>query len=372
MLQLIPLPEAWRQALSPQAAVIDQILRFGGGPHALTINSAATTKAAAVAAMVIVLFWSARETLRDGGTRTIVRAVAWTGLAISTIAIILRASRTVRLYGIWRTGFATEPYGPFINRNHMGSWLVMALPLVIGYVFARGDRRSRERSPLAGLDATMIWLVAAAGVILAAAVVSLSRSTAVGVASGGFVAALMTLRRRARSAPWLVAGAGALAVMIVISIPRTVELADRFQDSRTTPTWARPQIWRETLPIVRDFALTGTGLGTYSTAMLVYQRSDRIIFFNQAHNQYLQLAAEGGMLLLVPLIVAAMAFAGAVRASLAADRSPMFWIRTGALAGIVGVLVQSVWETGLRLPANGLLFAVLCAIVIHDHRQEKT
>ena len=40
--------------------------------------------------------------------------------------------------------------------------------------------------------------------------------------------------------------------------------------------------------------------------------------------------------------------------------------RTGAAAGIVGVLVQSIWETGLRLPANGLLFAALCAIVIYE------
>ena len=44
----------------------------------------------------------------------------------------------------------------------------------------------------------------------------------------------------------------------------------------------------------------------------------------------------------------------------------MVWIRIGAAAGIVGVLVQSIWETGLRLPANGLLFAVLCAIVIYE------
>ena len=46
----------------------------------------------------------------------------------------------------------------------------------------------------------------------------------------------------------------------------------------------------------------------------------------------------------------------------------MVWIRTGAAAGIVGVAVQSIWETGLRLPANGLLFAALCAIVVHEER----
>jgi hypothetical protein len=43
----------------------------------------------------------------------------------------------------------------------------------------------------------------------------------------------------------------------------------------------------------------------------------------------------------------------------------MFWIRSGAVAGIAGIFVQSFWETGLRMPANALLFAALCAAAIH-------
>lgn len=374
ILQLVPLPEGWREALSPHAATIEQFLRLDSGArrsHALTVNPAATMRAAAVAALVLALFWSARETLRHRGARSLARAVAWAGLAVSVIAIVVRASRTTLIYGMWSTGYNTEPYGPFVNRNHMGTWLVLALPLVVGYVFARVDRHERERSATAGLDAPMIWLVAAGSAIFVAALVSLSRSTVVGIAAGGLFGSAMALGRRGRTVPWLLAGASALAVAIVLFVPKTIELADRFQNSKTTVTWARPQIWRETLPIVRDFALTGTGLGSFSTAMLVYQQSDRTLFFNQAHNHYLQLAAEGGALLLVPLLVAAIAFAAGVRARLAADRSPTFWIRTGAVAGIVGVLVQSVWETGLRLPANGLLFALLCAIAIHERQHNK-
>jgi O-antigen ligase len=288
---------------------------------------------------------------------------------VSVIAVIIRASGTTLIYGILNSGFATEPYGPFINRNHMGTWLVMALPLVIGYVFARADRLGGERPAAAGIDAPMVWLVGAACAMFTAAIVSLSRSAAVGIAAAGIFGAAMALTRRGRAARWVLAGAAVLSVGIVFAIPKTAELAGRFQDSKTTATWARPQIWRETLPIVHDFALTGTGLGSFSTAMLVYQRSDRTLFFNQAHNQYLQLAAEGGVLLLLPLSCAAVLFATAAGRALAADRSSMFWIRAGASAGIVGVLTQSLWETGLRLPANGLLFAALCAVAVHDHRR---
>jgi O-antigen ligase len=371
LLQLVPLPDAWRRALSPHAPLVDMLLRLGSGAarnRPLTIDEAATLKAAAVAALVMVLFWTTREALRYGGVRRLARAVAWSGLAVSVIAVIVRASRTMLIYGILNSGFATEPYGPFINRNHMGTWLVMALPFVIGYMFARADRLGGERSAAAGIDAPMVWLAGAACAMFTAAIVSLSRSAAVGIAAAGIFGAAMALTRRGRAARWVLAVA-VLSAGIVYSIPKTMELAGRFQDSKTTATWARPQIWRETLPIVHDFALTGTGLGSFSTAMLVYQRSDRMQFFNQAHNQYLQLAAEGGVLLLLPLSLAAVLFATAVRRELVTDRSSMFWIRTGASAGIIGVMTQSLWETGLRLPANGLLFAVLCAVAVHDHRR---
>jgi hypothetical protein len=43
----------------------------------------------------------------------------------------------------------------------------------------------------------------------------------------------------------------------------------------------------------------------------------------------------------------------------------MYWVRAGAASGLVAVAVQSIWETGLRVPANTLLFAVLAAVSLH-------
>jgi O-antigen ligase len=205
-------------------------------------------------------------------------------------------------------------------------------------------------------------------VMLMAAVVSLSRSTAVGLAAAALIGGWCALRRTPRAAGWLAAAAAA-ALAIALWLPDTARLVARFEKPEFTETWARPQIWRETLPIIRDFALTGTGLGSYSTAMLVYQKTDRTLFFNQAHNQYLQFAADGGILLLLPLAWAALAFAWTFRRRMTGDPSPMYWIRAGAVAGIVGVLVQSLWDTGLRMPANALLFAVVCAIAVADPRR---
>src|SRR5439155_4969610 len=118
--------------------------------------------------------------------------------------------------------------------------------------------------------------------------------------------------------------------------------------------------------MVRDFWLTGVGAGAYERGMLVYQTSPRHDFyFNHAHSEYLQILAEGGLLLSVPVAVALVAGAGGIARRLREDRSAAFWMRAGAASGLVAVAVQSVWETGLQLPANAVLFAVLAAIALH-------
>jgi O-antigen ligase len=142
-------------------------------------------------------------------------------------------------------------------------------------------------------------------------------------------------------------------------------LAGRF--ARVSIGYAdRVIIWQETLPIVRDFTVTGAGLGTFERAMAVYQRTDRSVFFNQAHSEYLQLAAEGGALLVLLAAGAAVAFVRLAAARLREDRTGMFWIRAGAATGLTAAALQSVWENGLRIPANALLAAIVAAILVHE------
>ena len=102
--------------------------------------------------------------------------------------------------------------------------------------------------------------------------------------------------------------------------------------------------------------------------MLVYQKSDRVVYFNQAHNQYLQIVAEGGLLLSVPAAVALLSFVRLARRRVMSDRSAVVWLRIGATGGLLAVMVQSLWETGLRMPANAALAAVLAAVIVRPPR----
>jgi putative inorganic carbon (HCO3(-)) transporter len=120
--------------------------------------------------------------------------------------------------------------------------------------------------------------------------------------------------------------------------------------------------------MTRDFWLAGVGAGAYEHGMLVYQEGSRFFFFNHAHDEYLQILVEGGVLLAAPaalvLILAARLIAGQLRT----ERSALFWIRAGAASAILAVAVQSVWDTQLRTPANAALFAVVAAIALHGPR----
>jgi O-antigen ligase len=161
----------------------------------------------------------------------------------------------------------------------------------------------------------------------------------------------------------LIAGVGLAAV--VIEYVNVQPLLSRVEETFAVGAGDRPRIWHETIRVIRDFPLTGTGLGSYQTAMLVYQQSDRTFFLNQAHNQYLHLIAEGGVLLAIPAILAVAALIRLCAIRLAQDTSSSVWLRIGAATALIAVAVQGFWETGLRIPANGLLFSLAAAVAVH-------
>ncbi len=224
------------------------------------------------------------------------------------------------------------------------------------------------------MDATTVWFAGGAAVLIAALVLSLSRSGIIAAAVEALVGVALSLNAAERRSHVALAavGIGAAAIVIALAMPRTSELIGRFDRTLTIRgADGRTAIWRDTRAMIRDFPWTGVGAGAYPTGMLVYQQGSRLFFNNHAHDQYLQVIAEGGALVAVPLAIALCAFALLVVARLRADRSALYWIRAGAVTGVVGALLQSVWEVGLAAPANALLFAAVCAIAVHRQNQSE-
>jgi O-antigen ligase len=197
---------------------------------------------------------------------------------------------------------------------------------------------------------------------------SMSRAGIIGAAVGliAFIALSRTRIRKGRGLIWI---SGALTAMIGAALLSNFgALAMRLRDTTESGEWGRRAIWRDTWRMAQDFWLTGVGAGAFQRGMLVYQEGSRQFFFNHAHDEYLQLASEGGLLLAVPAAIAVVAGVALIVARLRGDRTPIFWLRAGAASGLIAVAIQSIWDTGLRTPANGTLFAVIAAIALHQPR----
>ncbi|MCA1560695.1 MAG: O-antigen ligase family protein [Acidobacteria bacterium] len=375
LLQIIPLPRGVIARLSPAADRISHAtaLVASTDPIPLSVNPRATTLSLAIAACCVLLFFSTRRLFAQGGLRTTIRLVAVAGVLLSALAMAQHATGRGTLYWTWRmTDVGATPFGPFVNRNHFATWAMMAALLCTGYLMSHLSARGRldhglpfRRRLAAALDGRVLLLFAAAAVLTIAVIVSLSRSGMLGVGVAAICGVLLARQRAGTAArPGLL-----LTLVLTVGIAALLQIDPSSLGGRLAGSSAavadRITIWKDTVPVIIDSWLTGTGLGTFQTVMLVYQRSRLEVLFNQAHNHYLQIAAEGGLLVGVPVLLSLAAFIRAGARSLREDHSDMFWIRCSAAAGLAGVAAQSVWEVGLTTPANAALASVLAGALLH-------
>ena len=218
-------------------------------------------------------------------------------------------------------------------------------------------------------DGRSLILVLATFLLLVIVAVGASRSTMLALAcAAGYVALAAPRRDGFRQSSWWPLAIALAAALGVIAFADLDRLLSRLEETRQLGLAHRIDIWRDSLGIIRDFPLTGTGAGTFSTAMRLYQTTDRTYYWNEAHNHYVQVAAEGGALLVIPSLVALASLTARGLRALRRSDDPLHWIRLGASASLVAVAIQSIWETGLTLPANGMLAAVAAAILVHVPR----
>lgn len=387
-LQLVPLPTFALQWLSPHAAALRQGVRLlpATTPTPLSIDPLGTVSALAAVTLAVLTYLTARAVFdHQGGVRRFCARLAWFAAAMAVLAVAQRAATPTLVMGMLAPeASGGRPFGPFVNRNHFAGWLLMAAPAVAGYLAAHlrthlADGRDWRRRVRHVFRSKAVALLVALATVLTALLLTLSRSAVVGL---GVAAATWWLLIRSRierpQRSWLLAvvviGAALLLLAAVVDIDAwAARLESTFTGGARVD--GRLVIWRETLPMVRDFWLTGTGSGTYGTAMLVYQHA-RIwmphlsawAHFNQAHNHYLQVLAEGGVLVAVPAALLLIALVRRARHALRDDRTEMFWIRAGAAASLAGVATQSLWEIPLSMPANAVLAALLVAVLLHEPR----
>jgi hypothetical protein len=375
--QLVPLPRVVIDTLSPaDRRASEHLSLIVPAALPISIDVSRTGASLLVTTASFVLFLVARRIFAGGGVRIAVRGVSIIGMLLSAIALAQDATARGLMYWRWKPlDEGPPPFGPFVNRNHFGTWAVIAVPMCLGYLVAHtaahhhhraAEHKSLGRRTVTFVDGRAVGLTTSAVLMLVGVAVSLSRSAMAGVATAAIVGLLLRRGRGSTGdrAVWWIAGGGVAVIALTLAELRPEVLGMRLSTAGVS-AGNRLLIWRDTIPILRDFWLTGTGAGTYLTSMLLYQRSSPGWLYNQAHNHFLQAMSEGGLLIAVPVFGALALYAREAWERLHADHSRMFWIRAGAFCGLAGVAVQSLWETGLTMPANAALAAIAAAVVVH-------
>jgi O-antigen ligase len=128
----------------------------------------------------------------------------------------------------------------------------------------------------------------------------------------------------------------------------------------------RVAAWGDALQVFRDFFWVGSGIATFSEVMLIYQRSNHEVHLNAAHNDYLQLLADGGLLVTVPAAIALVSFVVTARRIVIAVRqsTSTYWLCAGITIALASIAIQEVGDFSLQMPANAFFFATLMSMLI--------
>jgi O-antigen ligase len=129
----------------------------------------------------------------------------------------------------------------------------------------------------------------------------------------------------------------------------------------------RAGAWGDAWRIHRAFPWFGTGLNTYGSATLLLQQFEKATaHYVEAHNDYLQVLVEGGWLVTVPALLLAGLFVREVRRRFREGRDDRtgYWLRLGAMTGIVAIAFQEIVEFSLQMPGNAAFFTVLAAVAV--------
>ena len=131
---------------------------------------------------------------------------------------------------------------------------------------------------------------------------------------------------------------------------------------KETFSTSRGWIWRDTITMIRANPLLGVGLGAYVTAFNIYTQTDGSLRVPQAHNDFLQIVADCGLVgALIALWFLVVVFRS-VRRGLKSREPLLAGIALASGAGIFGILVHSLFDFNLQIPSNALMFLVLVAV----------
>ena len=276
-----------------------------------------------------------------------------------------------------KTHYLDSVTGTFVNRNHLSGYLEMIIPLCIGLIIARMDLGSlaglRWREKLLRLSEKGIGtnILLSLGVIVMSVAVVFSKSrSGVSLLVFAFILffglSMLFIRGTIHQKSWIkkfltIVFLFILFIALYVGIDANVE---RFALDKILHE-DRPVVWANTVTIFSDYPLFGTGLGTFASIYPAYEDSKEFFRYSHAHNDYLEYLAELGVFGFVFLAGGILILL--INSFLVWKERRHPWVKGLALGGIIAVicmLIHSVTDFNLQIPANMVLFSVALSLTI--------
>jgi O-antigen ligase len=178
---------------------------------------------------------------------------------------------------------------------------------------------------------------------------------------GGFY--LLAVRRITRNTVIFFASLLVIDLLVIGNFFGIEAVAERLQQTSVEGE-GRIDVFRDSLSIVRDYPLTGTGAGSfYSTYPMYDSGNTGFAFYRHTHNDYLQFASELGLPAFVLLGFGVLASLwSAIKAQLTRRDRLLQGMGFAATMAIVALLIHSAVDFNLQIPANAAMFVILLAL----------
>lgn len=267
--------------------------------------------------------------------------------------------------------------GTFINRNAFAGYLLMVIPMSLGYLFSKEAHLSGRpmgwRHRVSSLDGKSLLI--AFGIILMILSLLFSASR-MGIASLLLSFSLISLffrnpdggKRLSRPSLLILGLAMLWAAWIGLDavIGRFFTASESFED--------RWRLWQNTFQIIKDYPLFGIGLGAFTQVFPMYRSFHIRGLVTHAENDFLQLISEAGLIGagLLFILFLSLFYRSFSRIRSLSYRNPERYIGMGGLIGILALMFHSLVERNIQIPANAFLYTFIFAIVLNlSARQTK-
>lgn len=324
--------------------------------------------------MIAFVFFAAALTFVNNRKRY--QSMALTIIVFSSViafyGILQHLSNPEAIYGLRPFG-QSSPFASFFNKHHFAAFMEMTLGLTLGLLFGDATRKNKK-----------IFLIIAVVIMGMAILLTGSRGGLISLlAVLGFVILVNFIKNREiknknasedlknfflRRNLILFGGGFALILILFFAVlfvggEQSLLRGFGFMSTEGDISTGRTHFWWVALQIFFDYPIIGTGFDSYGVAFTQYDTWSGVFRVEQAHNDYLQILADGGILSFICVASFIFLFFKQGLQAVKKDNEKFVTHGTiGALAGCFGILIHSFFDFPLRTPSNALFFLMLAAL----------